>query len=486
MSTERPDLVVIGGGLAGLTAAVRSSELGLKVLVLEAGTADRYLCNSRLAMGFFNVAFRDIWEGKDVLKRAILTATAGTAAPDLTNTLSENVGPALGWLRSRGIRVIAGNWRPGSHAMLVPPAAIGAGLRWPGRGADQMLRRLEALLQANGGRILRGMRARELMMFANRCIGVVADGDKGRRDFGAEAVLIADGGFQNSQDLLREFLTEHPERLLMRNAGTARGDGLLMARSVGARIVETGHFYGHVQSADAMHDPRLWPYPYLDNLIGAGLLLNGDAKRFTDEGMGGVFVANAIARQKDPLGTFVMFDKGVWDGRACDFPLPANPLLAKTNATVYRADTPEALAAAVKVSPKRLLATIAEYNAAVAANTTQALSPARSVHLFKPVKIAQPPYFAVPAVAGVTYMMGGIAIDGDTRVLRASGGNIGGLYAAGSATGGHEGGPTVGYTGGLSKALTFGWCAARTIAKDRVGAAANMPVNNKVGWRNAH
>jgi fumarate reductase flavoprotein subunit len=68
--------------------------------------------------------------------------------------------------------------------------------------------------------------------------------------------------------------------------------------------------------------------------------------------------------------------------------------------------------------------------------------------------------------------MGGIAIDGDGRVKRHAGGIIKGLFAAGSTTGGHEGGPTVGYTGGLSKALTFGWCAARAIAKEHTSSIA--------------
>ena len=82
------------------------------------------------------------------------------------------------------------------------------------------------------------------------------------------------------------------------------------------------------------------------------------------------------------------------------------------------------------------------------------------------------PFFAVPMVAGVTYTMGGIAIDGEARVKHVDGGVIKGLFAAGSATGGHEGGPALGYTGGLCKALTFGWCAAHTIAASRTGNEA--------------
>jgi succinate dehydrogenase/fumarate reductase flavoprotein subunit len=467
MNQERSDLVVIGGGLAGLTAAVRSAELGLRVVVLEAGSADRYLCNTRLAMGFFNVAFRDIREGKNVLRQAIAAATLGSADRQLADALSENAGRALQWLRSRGVRTIVGNWRPGMAAMLTPPAAIGAGLRWPGRGPDQMLQRLEALLLHQGGRLIRGTRARELKMSRGCCTGLIAQSQGRSAEYLADAVLIADGGFQNSEQLLREFVTAHPNRLLMRNAGTARGDGLLMARAVGAKIVETSAFYGHVQSADALSNPRLWPYPTLDHLIGAGVLLAADGKRFTDEGLGGVFVANAIAQQQDPLATLAIFDRAIWDGPARNFPLPANPLLANAGAKVYRAENFEALAAAANLPPADVTRTIAEYNAAVFSNNTTSLSPHRSNHLQQAMPIIDPPFFAVPAVGGITYTMGGIAIDGEGRVKHRDGGVIKGLFAAGSTTGGHEGGPCVGYTGGLGKALTFGWCAARTIARER-------------------
>jgi succinate dehydrogenase/fumarate reductase flavoprotein subunit len=472
MSEERSHLVVIGGGLAGLTAAVRCAEMGLSVVVLEAGTADRYMCNSRLAMGFFNVAFRDIREGKVVLRQALDASTLGAAVPELAEALTENVGSALQWLRSCGVRTIVGNWRHGSAAMLAPPAAIGAGLNWRGRGADQMLHRLEILLVNLGGRVVRGMRARELTTVGNACTGVIAESQGRMSQFRADAVLIADGGFQNNDRLLREFVTPHPDRLLMRNAGTAQGDGLLMARAIGAKIVETRAFYGHVQSADALNNPRLWPYPTLDNLIGAGLLLAADGKRFADEGLGGVFIANAIARQPNPLSTLAVFDRAIWAGRATDFPLPANPLLAKAGAKIYRGDTLEALAAAASLPQAEVMRTITEYNAAVLSKNMTNLAPPRSVHLLRPMPIAVPPFFAVPAVAGITYTMGGIAIDGDARVQHCDGGVIEGVFAAGSTTGGHEGGPCIGYTGGLSKALTFGWCAARAIARQYGSAAA--------------
>ena len=92
--------------------------------------------------------------------------------------------------------------------------------------------------------------------------------------------------------------------------------------------------------------------------------------------------------------------------------------------------------------------------------------------MHKPLPVRTPPYYAVPLCAGITYTMGGIAIDADCRVLNEAGHAIEGLFAAGSCTGGHEGGPVAGYTGGLGKAMTFGWHAGNCIARRSAGAAS--------------
>ncbi|WP_374063825.1 FAD-binding protein [Cupriavidus sp. DF5525] len=73
------------------------------------------------------------------------------------------------------------------------------------------------------------------------------------------------------------------------------------------------------------------------------------------------------------------------------------------------------------------------------------------------------PFYAFPAVAGITYTMGGIAIDADARVLKPDGDVFPGLYAVGCATGGLEGGPNKGYVGGLVKSSVTGLRAAEAI-----------------------
>jgi fumarate reductase flavoprotein subunit len=79
-------------------------------------------------------------------------------------------------------------------------------------------------------------------------------------------------------------------------------------------------------------------------------------------------------------------------------------------------------------------------------------------------RIESPPYYAVPLVAGISYTMGGIEIDASAHVISRTGASIKGLFAAGSCTGGIEGGPLAGYVGGYLKAVSLALIAADTIS----------------------
>ncbi len=287
--------MIVGGGLAGSAAAIRAGELGLKPLVLEAGGEAAYLCNSRITMGVFQVALHDMLGGAESLRAAIDHATRGYVDAKLRDRYAQTeAGPALRWLLGHGIRTINAGRR---DAQSCDARAVGAprqpGLHWAGRAGDVMLRQLAGKIDALGGALRRGLRARELIMQDGRCTGVIAESVDGTQRFEARAVVLADGGFQANPALLARFVTPHPERLLQRNAKTGRGDGLLMAEAVGAALSDMDRFYGHVQARDAMDDPEMWPYPTIDFPIAAGIAVDQHGRRFADEGLAGVSVANA-------------------------------------------------------------------------------------------------------------------------------------------------------------------------------------------------
>ncbi len=455
------DVVIVGGGLAGLSAAITAAAAGARVNVLEQGTEPRYLCNSRITMGVFQIALNDMESGAAALAAAITRATHGHVDAALAERFAGEAATSIRWLRAQSIRLIRGGAAAANLGVLSPPVPRRPGLHWEGRAGDVMLRQLTANLEQLGGVLHRGVRARELVMDGRHCVGVVATrGDETLR-WRTGAVIIADGGFQANRDLVQRHISKSPEKLLQRNAGTGRGDGLLMAQAIGAGVTNLQYFYGHVQSRDAMHNPALWPYPTMDFPVAAGIAVDERAERFTDEGLAGVAIANAIARLDNPLGATAIFDQAIWEASGKTYVMSANPFLIDAGGTLLRADTIAGLAERAGLPSNALARTVADYNSAVATNDFSNLKPSRSLdhpHPWgsPPMPIRQPPFVAVPLCAGLTYTMGGLTIDSQARVLHTDGHPITGLFAAGGSIGGLEGGPYVGYTGGLAKALVFG------------------------------
>jgi fumarate reductase flavoprotein subunit len=468
-----PDVAVVGGGLAGLVAANRAAELGAQVAVFEAGAAQKYRANSRFTGGVFHIAFRDIESPPDVLLDAIRSATGGFADPTLAQALAQNGARAVRWLAGHGAVFGEGGTLAFMRRMLVPFSLREPGFanHWPDKGADRLLSSLEQTLVAHGGQLVRGMRARRLKMSEGRCAGLeLTDVDGRMHTVTARCVVICDGGFQGNPELVRRYLSPRPESLCMRGAGTGVGDGLSMAAAVGAKLVHMDKFYGHVQCSEALTDDALWPYPILDIVASAAVVVNGQGQRFTDEGLGGVSLANAVGALPDPLSSFVVMDEAIWNGAGREFLLPPNPTMEQRGVKIHRADTLEALAEQLQMPAAALLQTVAQYNDAIARGAGPRLDPPRSGEAGTlsrgPQAICQAPFLAIRLCAGITYTMGGIAIDADGRVLDTSDHPIAGLYAAGSATGGLEGGPQSGYVGGLAKAAVFGLRAGEAVVRD--------------------
>jgi fumarate reductase flavoprotein subunit len=477
----RVDVVVVGGGFAGLIAANRCAEHGLKVVVLEQGSAEDYLCNSRVATGALNFAHSDPRWPIERLVQAVMDDTEGHADPALARALAGVVAHALDWLQAEGAEFVERTVQDKRTVLLAPVRSFSAGLDWRGNGADRLMQRLTANLRRGGGELKLASRAMSLLMENGRCSGVEAMTPEGARRFEAGCVVLADGGFQGNPDLVGRHICRQPEALVQRSTGTGRGDAIVMADAVGARLVDMDSFYGHLQSRAARGNPRLWPYPTLDGLTGAGILIDRGGRRIFDEGLGGITLANRIAGLDDPLSTAVVFDAAIWERAARDELVPANPHLVDAGGELYRANDLASLAGQIGVPADVLVATVATYNAAVRDGTLDRLRPPRtpgrrfgvirsSPDRLPPRAVAEPPFYAAPLAVGLTVTLGGIAIDPQARALRASGEPFDGLYAIGSTAGGIEGGPIAGYIGGLAKAICTAMLAAQHIVSTRRAA----------------
>lgn len=458
------DAVIVGAGIAGLVAAVRLAEQGLRVGVLEKGEHEKYPCNTRMTGGAFHVAFRDVNDPENVLLDAMETRSRGFSRPELLQAMARDISGAVQWLKTQGVRFIKVGHEIHRQHTLAPPILLQGRNYWEGRGGDVLLRTLGGALKELGGTLLLGARAVRLLMQDGKCVGLEMEHQGARVPVQAGAVVICDGGFQANHELMREFITAAPERVKQRGAATGNGDGLQMARKVGAQLVGTDRFYGHLLAQDAMRNDDLSPFPIMDFVCTAGVVVDASARRFVDEGRGGVYMTNRIAGLADPLAAMVVFDAAIWDGPGREFISPANPLLVTRGGTLHTAPDLAALAGQLGLPAPALAETVARYNAAVDAGATGRLDPPRTTATYRAHAIRTAPFHAIRLCAGVTYTMGGIAIDGRSRVLNAVSQPIAGLYAAGCATGGLEGGEFVAYIGGLTKSSVTALRAANEIA----------------------
>jgi fumarate reductase flavoprotein subunit len=462
-ASKSHDIVIIGGGLAGMTAGLRALELGLTAMVIEKGDGEIYPCNSRQSGGVMHIGFLDPYRPARELVDVIIDRTSGDTDRALASALVGSGGRLLDWLQDKGTRFVRFNEQEGYRWCMAPPRSLRAGIDWQGRGPDVVLRGLVQQFRELGGAFRTGTRAASLVMDDGECAGVVVEKDGATESLAAGQVLIADGGFQADRALYQQHIGGDFARVFQRGARTGMGDGMKMAVAAGATLTETNRFYGHVLCRDALHNDNVWPYPEIDAMATSGIVVDSAGKRIADEGRSGVYLANALAAAPADAMLHAIFDAAIWEEPGKSARIPCNPLLEEAGGTVLRADSLEELAALAGIDTAALVASVESHNAALAAGTLDQLEIPRSSTM-RPWPITRAPFMAIPVCPGITYTMGGIRIDGNAQVLAENGVPIPGLLAAGAATGGLEGGKDAGYIGGLMKAGVFGLIAAERVA----------------------
>jgi len=479
-SDESFDLIIVGGGIAGLTTAVRAAEIGLRPLLLEKGTGVEYPNNSRFSGGIVHIGFHDPYRPPEELEQLIHKLTSGEAKPELAAALAKNGARLITWLQDKGGKFMRFNPQEGYRWCMAPPRALRAGNDWKERGPDLMLKRLVLALAELGGKIQYGARATNLIMEDGKCIGVRGLCDDQETLWKAPNTVIADGGFQTNPQLYEKHIGANFSSVFQRGGRTGYGDGINMVLEAGGVVNNSGNrFYGHILCSDAKHNDAVWPYPELDAIATAGLVIDANGKRIVDEGRSGVHLANELAAKATTEKLFAIFDQDIWNGPGTSARIPANPLLERAGGTILRASSSEELAQIMSVPSETLNQTIMEYNQALENGSLDHL-PIKRSELMKPWPINSSQIMAIPICPGITYTMTGIDIDQHAQVLDKSSNPIPGLFAAGATTGGLEGGSDSVYIGGLIKSGSFGLIAAERIAHLQ-GKSINIQYPKRIG-----
>jgi fumarate reductase flavoprotein subunit len=461
MEPQAVDVAVVGAGFAGLVAAVRAQELGARVALVEATASAPSWSNSRVSGGNLAAAGGSPEEPPDQIAGRLLRWMGEHGDAALIRAWADASVRSYRWLALHGARFVHLRGRP----VMAPVRPNRAGVVWEGRGCDVTLRRLHAEFLRRGGAFHGHTAARELVQREGRVVGLVAERREPRAslEIASKAVILADGGFAGNAALLRQHArVARPERLSVRGPGSAVGAGIQMALAAGADFASPEALFGHLVHGDALWNPSLNHYPLLDPVAAGAFLVGPDGRRFVDETVGQIIIANRLARLDDPGGAWVVLDRARWETDArLNQAVPPNPNLLLHGARIVVADDAATLARQMGVPAEALAATLAELHAALSAGRGADLPVPRS-GMPPPLR---PPFIAVPVALGLTYTVGGPRIDQYGRVVDAVRRPIRGLYAAGRAAGGLDGGPRPVSAGGLGAAIPLGFLAGSHAAR---------------------
>lgn len=448
------DVAVIGAGGAGLSAALEARLLGARVIVLEKMPAVGG--NTLLAAGGLSVpgspqaAARYLSTGG--APSGLDNAAIGTADtmrsgeyrndPALARLLNEQARAALDWLGALG-----GDFRhvtlaaDASKARLHRPAAG----RFAGLAGPELIRTLYREAHARGVTIRTSSEVTAILRDAEgRVSGVSVKTPEGALIVRAPAVVNAAGGFAASAEAVHR-VAPHLAKLASTNAPGATGDGIRLARALGAATRDMTAI--DIVPTVLADSKDIVP----EHLRRRGaLLVNRRGARFVDELASDLTVATAIRRLPEQRA-WLVFDETVAKAVRLDERFGASE-------SRFRAATPDALATLTGIDPEGLAATLAGLDPATALP-----EPALSRSL------TRAPFYAFEVIPARHHTAGGLMIDSQTRVLDARGKPVPGLFAAGEVTGGVHGlRHQIGNA--LTEAVVFGRIAGREAA---VSALAN-------------
>jgi succinate dehydrogenase/fumarate reductase flavoprotein subunit len=453
------DVVVVGGGLAGLTAALRAAEDGATVVVLEK-QAWPPVSNSTLCFGscycFDSQLQRDEGIAASVEDHyADMRKYMPWGDPDLQRAWVENIGPAVDFLMEHGVNVVPYEYPFDRWGVRIPPADFYAAV--------------VPALEELGVQIIASTRAQRLLTNEDgEVIGVRAKGEDGKC-FDVKAnrgVVLAGGGFQLNNELVTRYIAHDATRAtrLQRWGYGGTGDSLLMALEAGAKTsMDMDTWYGHLvfltEDGERPEGFRMTSGGSLKfDVLCAVVNIYG--KRFTDESSSSEMIAQDALKQPEsvlpPYGrAFVILDDTIYQNRKGEF-----EAAAKQGAVM-----------AWGVDGDQMVATIQEFNQAIEEGREAELVPPKTVmqeggYVYTlPLlnKIETPPFYAVPTKPAITFTEGGIGIEPGGAVLDRDGNPIPRLFAAGDAVGGAASRQYVAGTG-VGKAIAQGFVAGAAAA----------------------
>jgi succinate dehydrogenase/fumarate reductase flavoprotein subunit len=429
------DLVVLGGGMAGLTAAARASSEGARVVLVEKSNE---VGGSALYAGY-------VWTAESYERMREVNPDGD---PELARVVVDGIEPGLEWIRSLGVTVGA------------PVVVLGYG-----RGCETDLAAYISACRTRvreGGTVVTSARTLRLLHDDLGVHGVIVEVDGAQLELRARSTLLATGGFGGDPDLRARWIHPLARHLPLRANAHSTGDGLRLGMAAGAAFVgERAGFYGHLIPSCVAYENPLEFVKLTFYHSEHGILLNLSGRRFCDETLADHLNTLAVLEQPEARALLI-----------CDERVHRQWMLTPY---VEGAEAPDKFRDAYKRGARAAIAADAEelealppewgywgeaaHESLLSFNRECASGAPEPGRRLDREPLVDPPYYLIEVIPAITNTWGGLRIDAQARVVDGEGTPIAGLFAAGADAGGlyHQA-----YGGGLAAGLTFGMRAVET------------------------
>ncbi len=418
------DVVVIGAGGAGMTAAIEAYSAGMNVVVLEKTASAGG--NTTLSTGGMNAAETSVQAElgiEDSVEIFITDTYEGgyeVGNLELITTMAENSADAIEWLASIDAPLPEVSFSGG---------ATNARIHRPEGGAavgPYLVEKMVAQIEANGITVMYGTTATEILTEDGAAVGVLAYSDEYNLTINASAVVLATGGFGANAEMCAGY-NEALTGFVTTNSPSATGDGIVMAEAIGAALVDIDQ----IQIHPTVHQET--SLMITESVRGGGaIMVNQEGNRFIDE-LETRDVASAAVIAQEGSYAYLVFDQVQRENLSAIESYVSNGL-------TVQADTIEELAALIGADAENLAAAVEGWNTAVETGVDEAFGRTTGMD----VAILEAPYYAIQISPGIHHTMGGVMIDTETQVIDTEGEVIPGLFAAGEVTGGIHGANRIG------------------------------------------
>lgn len=445
-------VVVVGGGAAGLVAALAARDAGVEVLVLERDPLPRG--STALSAGLIPAPGtrwqRDagVTDSADAFAADITAKSGGAADPALVRTVTEAIGPALEWLGDcHGLQfsVITDFRYPGHSAFRMH------GL--PSRSGGELVDALRSAAETADASILCDAHVTGLVTEAGAVRGLrFARPDGTVETVRCDALVLACNGYGGNKELVRTHIPAMADALYFGHPGN-QGDALRWGEALGAAFRDLSGHQGHGSVAQPASVLITWA-----TVTEGGVQVNRDGRRFSDESHGYSEQAAMVLQQPGGIAWTVFDERIAAIARQFEDFRQAEAMNA-----VVTAENLDSLAVLMSVPADALREEIAEADRSRDMGTAD-----RFGRGFAGSPALCPPFRAVRVTGALFHTQGGLVVDEEARVMRPDGTAILGLYAVGGAAAGVSGPQAEGYLSGngLLTAVALGWIAGKTAASN--------------------